>query len=85
MSPTAYQPWTKPESMAAEAERRQSCLFCRSAGPELPVYSACVGRLGITQPFIQRRARCRRLAQQKEDNAMKNERINQQSRVAQGA
>ena len=47
MSPTAYQPWAKPEAMEAEAERRQSCLFCRSAGPELPVYSACVGRLGI--------------------------------------
>ena len=49
MSPTAYQPWVKPEAMAAEGkqERRQSCLWCRTTSPTLHVYSACVGRLGI--------------------------------------
>ena len=47
MSPTAYQPWAKPEAMEAEAERRQTCLWCQSSRSDLPVYSARVGRLGI--------------------------------------
>ena len=47
MSPTAYQPWVKPAEAAAAREPRQSCLWCRTTGPTLHVYSACVGRLGI--------------------------------------
>lgn len=49
MSPTAYQPWVKPTAVPdeAETERRQRCLWCQSTRPDLPVYSACVGRLGI--------------------------------------